>query len=724
MHASRRGLLSALLAVVLALAGRPVAASADPTAGTPLSNTATLTYENAAGEAFTATSNTIVTTIAFVSSLTLTPKEAACDPATDTFAVGTPLVKTFTILNSSNVPDAYTITAAQASAGTITGITFFTAATTTPATIGSTVSPIVAPGATIGVRVALTTAGVAIGGKILVALTARTTAGGTFNGLQSDSATQCALAALGATITGPQGIGTRVDKLVDGSTFLQTAPGASVTYTVSFKNAGAVAAPNAVLTDAIPSGVTPDLSSVRLNGNLVAATLDGNTLKVPAGTLQPGVALVVSFNATLTAGAQNGASLVNVASISADGAQASLSLPAAIWIGSGDIVYDGYAGSSQPIPNATIALVDAKTGATVPLGGASAQSSSSQPNASNANPFISGASGEYSFNLSANQLGAPTAPATYRLTVAAPGYLNRAISVTLTPDPSGVLYSATLKALDDQPLAAAGGFALTSGPVTLANVWGLFGNIPLFAKSVVQITKTVDRPIASAGDRLVWTVQFQSSALVTLGTTHVIDTLPAGIAYAPGTGRLDGKSVEPVRTGQVLTWTFPSLDTKQHTIVFASVLMPGTPEGSSVTNLASIDAAIPNAPGITVSANAQAAVAVIAGLYSSCTTLVGRVYLDTRKSGRFEPGDTGLPGIRIFLESGESVTTDPDGRFSFACVRGGMHVARIDTETLPASARPYADRRYDSERSIRRLIHGIFDGTTMQDVNFALEDTR
>jgi uncharacterized repeat protein (TIGR01451 family) len=461
-----------------------------------------------------------------------------------------------------------------------------------------------------------------------------------------------------------------------------------------------------------------------LNGNPVAATLDGSTLKVPAGTLQPGVDVVVSFSAVLAPGAQSGTSLVNVASVAADGAAASLSLPAAIWIGSGDIVYDGYAGSSQPIPSATIALVDVKTGVPVPLGGTTALSSSTQPNATNANPFVSGASGEYSFNLSASQLGSPAAPATYRLTTAAPGYLNRAISVVLTPDSSGLLYTATLTALDSQPLAAAGGFTLTTGPVTLANVRGLFGNIPMFPKSVVQIAKTVDRPIASAGDRLVWTLQFQSSALVTLGTTHVIDTLPAGIAYAPGTGRLDGRPLEPARTGQVLTWSFPSLDTKQHTIVFASVLMPGTPAGSSVTNLASIDAAIPNAPGITVSANAQAAVAVIAGLYSSCTTLVGRVYLDTRKTGRFEPGDSGLPGIRVFLESGESVTTDPDGRFSFACVRGGMHVARIDTETLPASARPYAERRYDSERSIRRLIHGIFDGTTMQDVNFALEDTR
>ncbi len=169
----------------------------------------------------------------------------------------------------------------------------------------------------------------------------------------------------------------------------------------------------------------------------------------------------------------------------------------------------------------------------------------------------------------------------------------------------------------------------------------------------------------------------------------MIDTLPAGIAYAPGTGRVDGRPIEPVQTGQALRWAFPELDTKPHTIAFASVLLPGAAEGSLVTNVASIEAAVPNAPGLTASASAQAAVRVIAGLYS--------VVHDDRRArlSRYAQvragsmrGDSGLPDVRIFLESGESVTTDRNGRFSFACVRGGMHVARLDTATLPAGAAP------------------------------------
>ncbi len=299
-------------------------------------------------------------------------------------------------------------------------------------------------------------------------LTYQSAAGDSFSAI-SNTATDYAIAGLGATITGPQGPGTLVDKRVDGTTFLQAAPGASVTYTIAFKNAGAVPAQNGVLSDTLPSGVLPDLASIRLDGNPVAATLQGNILKVPLGTLLPGAQHVVSFNATLTAGArQRSEPRERRDRVAADSAPATISLPAAIWLGRGNIVFDGYAGAAQPVAGATVALVDREDRASrVPLGGSTTQSNCAQPNATNANPFVSAAGGAYrllaSFppnsvrRRSPRPIGSP---------IAAPGYLNRSISVTLTPDASGLLYSATLIALDGQPLAVAGGFTLTSGPVT------------------------------------------------------------------------------------------------------------------------------------------------------------------------------------------------------------------------------------------------------------------
>jgi len=48
-------------------------------------------------------------------------------------------------------------------------------------------------------------------------------------------------------------------------------------------------------------------------------------------------------------------------------------------------------------------------------------------------------------------------------------------------------------------------------------------------------------------------------------------------------------------------------------------------------------------------------------------------------------------------------------------------VLRVDTTTLPSGVRAYDDRRYDSPRSLQRLLHGISDAGLMHAVTFALE---
>jgi len=66
----------------------------------------------------------------------------------------------------------------------------------------------------------------------------------------------------------------------------------------------------------------------------------------------------------------------------------------------------------------------------------------------------------------------------------------------------------TLTALDGMPLAVAGGFGLTSTPVTVAGVTGFFGNVPLFSNQILALSAAVDRTLASAGDRLGYTINF------------------------------------------------------------------------------------------------------------------------------------------------------------------------------------------------------------------------
>jgi uncharacterized repeat protein (TIGR01451 family) len=700
----------AVLAVCWAAAARQ-AAPAATAGGTLVTNTASATYVGANGVAVTIVSNTVTATVEAVSSVVTGPNEQGCTPKSDAAVAGQPFVRTFTITNSSNITDTYAVTA-SASSGAVLSLAYVASGASTPFPNGGTLPAPLAPGAVAQVVVTAATGSAPLGTDIEITLTAKSTSQTAVNGQSSDSAEQCAVVASSAAIAGAGGAGTQVTKLVDLAQFSQSQPGATVTYTVSFSNAGGVPATNVVVTDVVPQGLTPIAASVSIDGNAQAAnavSVAGQTLSVRMASLAPGVPHTLSFGATLGANVPPGTTLVNTATIVADNAPPQATTAASLLVGVGNVVFDGVGGSGQTIAGAAVGIVDAASGTPVALSGPGFA-----PNATNANPYVTSTGGGYGFGVAVQHMK----PSGLYLTIVAPGYLNRKILLVLTPAPGG-FDTAQLTALDGQMLAQPGGFGLVSGPVSLSNVTGLFGNIPLFRSQALTIAKTVDRPFAATGDRLVYSLQFQNVGAA-LGATTVSDTLPPGVFYAPGTGRLDGVASEPVASGRVLTWTLPSL-AAAHTLAYAAVILPGTADDTILTNVATVSAAAPNDPSLRLSATSSAATRVIAGVFSNTSVITGRVFFDVRGTARFVRGDAGIPRVRLYLENGESVVTDAYGRFSFPAVRAGMHVLVLDVSTLPPEARPYGVASYDDERSMRRLVHGVFDAGSLHDIDFALE---
>lgn len=687
-------------------------ASAATPGGTQISNTVSATYSDGNGTQLGTVSNTIVATVAAVSNVGVTPNENGCNAQTDGYPVGANVARTFVVTNNSNISDAYTISAST-TGGTVVGVAETIAGRTTTVPNGS-IGPALAPGSFVTIAVTISTTAVPVNTNVEISLAARSTAGSAVNGQASSTAAQCAIALGKAVIAGPTGAQSLVKKLVDGMPFESVSGGQTVSYTISYENYGGLPATNAVLTDTFPAGVTPSLNSLQINGTPVTsgATLVGQTMTVALGSLAPTTLYTLKIAASVAPGTAIGSTMINTAALVAQNAASVTSTPAAILDGVANVVYDGYVGSSLPVGGSVVTLVDQATGAQVALAG-----SPLAPNTANSDPFTTGATGTYAFGLGPKQIG----PVSYDIAISAPGYRSRRIHVTLTPDPTGTFYSVTIAALDGQPLAVPGGFALTPGPVTIAAASGIFGNIPLFRLQTIQITKQVDRTVASSGDRLVYTLNF-SNVATPLGAAKVVDTLPVGVAYAPGTGLVDGARVEPVVAGRTLTWPFPTL-VAAHKIVYAAAIVPGATAGSTLTNVATVSASPANAPNVSVSATASVDTQVINGVFTDQSIVTGRVFIDRTRDGWFHRGDVGIPAVRIYLENGESVTTDANGRYSFPGVRPGMHVLKLDKMTLPPGTKPYDIRDYDDRKSIRRLVHGVFDGGVIQDVNFAIEAT-
>ncbi len=696
---------------------------AAPAGGAAIVNAVSATYADAASHVYQTSSNAIVATVASLSSVVVSPKEASANASADGVPVASTVTRTFTITNTSNIPDAYQIDKLSAGTLAISKVVWITSSGSIATRINGSTSPAVAPNASISAQVTISTNGMTIGQSVAIQFEAHTTVTGTQNGIAADSGQQWLVGTSGPHLVGPAGANTLVSKTVNESSLVQSQPGSSVQFQIAAKNAGGSAATNVKISDPVPAGLAIDLSSATIDGQPAGAqaSVSGQTITFVIPQLDGGVMLNVAFRASLPPGNTLGQSFVNVASISADGIPAQGTTPADVFDGSADIVFDGYAGGSHPVGGATVALLDA-AGNPVNLASATPADRARMASAAQSgttNPVVTTNDGTYGFALSASAI--PSQGARYYLTIAAPGYLNRRIAVDVAPAAHASFYNVTQTSVDGQPLAMAGGFTLTKNNVSIQDVFGLFGNLPLFAQSTIVVSKTSDKQAASAGDRVMYSLQFQDQSAMAFNDVAVVDTMPAGLVYLRGTARLDGDAIEPRVEGRTLTWDLSSLaPSEQHTIAYAATIFGDIAPGSTLTNQVAVSGT-GSSGGVRASGSSSATVTVLGGPFSARRVVAGRVFFDDAKTGTFAKGDRVAAGVRVFMEDGSFALTDVNGAFSFPAVRPGMHALRLDPLSLPANALVASDAPMTSPYSLERLLHGILDDATMEDVEFALE---
>jgi uncharacterized repeat protein (TIGR01451 family) len=516
-----------------------------------------------------------------------------------------------------------------------------------------------------------------------------------------------------ATIVGLNGA--QIGKLVNGQASVSAAPGTNVTYTIAFMNAGTVDATNVTIADPFPTGITPVLSSITLNGSSTGftATVSGQTLTITIPLIHPSVPETISVTGSVSNAVTTGQTLINVATVSATGVAPAQTSQASVLNGFANIVYDGNKGAAAPIAGALVSLVDPGTGQPIVL---SRTRLTVTPSTNN--PQTTASDGSFGFLLSPAQFGVPGASKTYNLTVSSAHYRNRTIQAVFSAEPGGALYSVTLNALDAQPLAIEGGFTLVTRPTAIANVLNIINNIPMFPLGTLEVQKVADRTTVSIGDRIVYTVSIDATE--SFGATRIVDQMPSGLAYAPHTGLFDGVALEPEISGLTQIWQLPSLSTGAHTLKYAAIVAPGVSQGSKLTNLVDVTATIPgsNTPA---TGSAQATVQVTAGAFSDRLTILGRVVIGSSDGG-WSKVSRGVAGVRIIMEDGTTVVTDAQGRYSFQEVRPGAHVLRLDTSSLPHGVRDFGTHAYNDPTSTVRLVHTVMDTRLIQDVIFVVEE--
>lgn len=226
-----------------------------------------------------------------------------------------------------------------------------------------------------------------------------------------------------------------------------------------------------------------------------------------------------------------------------------------------------------------------------------------------------------------------------------------------------------------------------SFPVNVAT-GAVFLDVPLDTTSGagLSLEKTVSRDTAEIGDSVIYKLTLSNNSGAPFNYTFIDDYMPAGFRYESGTTRRDGVTIAdptgaPGRHLRFPVGTLPDGDSV--TFTYRVRLTFGAEKGDGINTAQ----ATSYGPPILVSNVAKARVKVGEGVFDSRGVIIGTVFVDLDGNGVQDPGEPGVPGVRLILEDGTFVITDPEGQYSIYGQRPITHVLKVDPHTLPPGAK-------------------------------------
>jgi len=725
-----------LIATILftAIATSRTTFSGDNTlSGTTITNRAEGTYEGGDGTTYNTSSETITFTVLPVASLTVGPKETI-----PSASIGPQqrITRLFRICNTGNVTTSYTIVEGDVtSSSKLVNFSFDNDSTGTVSPddtlieIGSTPSAPVAPGVCLGVLAVVDTLEIPAASLLRIHLKVRSNATAAANGRAEDDGTIINSAGRGPQLTNPTSAALPPLKTVNDHSQSVVTRGNPFTYSIAFRNSGDVPARNLVLTDELPAQIDYVAGSLRLE-NLGFKELSdaqdtdegyvrGRHIEVRLAEVAPEEVVRVTFKAQLGNDALSATAITNVAQLAADNVAVSRTNSVIVLTDPFGTVFSGRGGAGSPVPGARVSLSSDLTLTSL----LQLQAGNGfPPNIENINPLLTDYLGHFSFQLSDQQVSGGSSSSKYYVRVTAQGFSPRLIEITVRAGGPG-LFSLTQRALDGQPLAIGGGFNLVQEDVTIDNLADIAFNIPVFEEHGLEITKTADQPRAEIGDVVTYHIEVRNPTATLVNNVTVRDDLPESFHYVPGTARLVVGStpeqiIEPQTVGEDLLFSIGAIPPGASARLLYRVRIGANAQPGDRENVAVGSGVFPSGERNSTGA-ARASVRVGGGVFSSQQVIIGRVYADVNKNGSFDANDEPLPGVRLYLTSGQSVITDSQGLYNFPSLGDGSMVIALDPVTVP-SGYLLQDGGSVAGRSWTRLLRTPIGGGSLLRQNFAL----
>lgn len=220
--------------------------------------------------------------------------------------------------------------------------------------------------------------------------------------------------------------------------------------------------------------------------------------------------------------------------------------------------------------------------------------------------------------------------------------------------------------------------------------------IPLTRASTRKliVRKRVLSSVSSVGEFVKWELSVENPNNFAVKNVEIYDILPRGLRYKKGSTYLDDKKFKDPqisKDGRRLYWNLGTLESKTKVrISFYTIVTPGIGEGK-IKNIAYAKGCIDKDCFLTVESNeAFASLKIRKGIFSEKAFIIGKVFIDKNKNGVQEEGEIGVQGVKIYLEDGRYVVTDKEGKYHIDNVNPGMHVVKLDRESIPKGLKPVA----------------------------------
>lgn len=208
----------------------------------------------------------------------------------------------------------------------------------------------------------------------------------------------------------------------------------------------------------------------------------------------------------------------------------------------------------------------------------------------------------------------------------------------------------------------------------------------------LRVQLSASRSMAEVAESVVYTATVRNAGDAPLDGVWLQGRLPVGFRYLPGTLRSATGSAAPADLpepgpGPLLQWPLGAMAPgSSRTFTYRAQIGALALQGDGRHVLQATAAQ----PAPTQSNTARVQVEVQPGVFTEQALVLGRVFADCNADGLADESEPGVPGVRLVLQDGTSVTTDGHGRYSLYGLRPRTQVLKIDGASLPAGTQPLA----------------------------------